>query len=204
MDARSTESPAPFVAHLGFGWESVRRASLAAAAPRYLATAVLLVFLTLGLRATFWPPQPERAVASTSTGADAPCTRLRPAVRPRLSHLRRRASRRPRRALAPFLPAGLDPGAGFFAASGERRVRWAQVASDQPALAGGRAITVAAGVSSQRAPLYLAVTVRHQRGRGLALLGYPAFVGAPSIDTAAAPQPRSAGRGPRGRRVSTA
>ena len=66
-------------------------------------------------------------------------------------------------------------------------MRWAEVASDQPALAGGRVITVAAALSTRRLPVYLAVTVRHRARPGLALLGYPSFVGAPLIGSAAEP-----------------
>ena len=51
-------------------------------------------------------------------------------------------------------------------------------------------ITVAASVSDQRLPLYLAVSVEHPRGGPLQLLGYPSLVGAPSIATTAAPPPR--------------
>ena len=53
-------------------------------------------------------------------------------------------------------------------------------------------ITVAAEVSGEAAPLYLAITVRHEPGRPLSLLGYPALVGAPAISTAADEPPREA------------
>ena len=185
MGARSAEPPAPVAARLGLGYESVRRSRLGAAAPRYLATAALLVFCALGLRASFWPQQPAPAVLAAAAGADAPSRDFAlQFARAYLTYDAARPGARAR-ALAPFVPEGLDAGAGFFAASGAQRVLWAQVASDQRALAGGRAITVAAGVSTQRAPVYLAVTVSHERGRGLALRGYPAFVGAPSIERAA-------------------
>jgi hypothetical protein len=88
-------------------------------------------------------------------------------------------------ALAPYLPNGDGAGGGFDAASGARRVLWEDVASDQPSLQGGHVITVAAQVSGAAAPLYLAITVRHQPGRPLSLVGYPALVGAPAISTAA-------------------
>jgi len=189
MGARTAEPQRP-AARLGFGWESARRARLTAVAPRYLATAALLLFCVLGVRVAFWAPHPTPAPRPLAAGADAPSRDFAlQFARAYLSYDAARPGARAR-ALAPFLPEGLDSGAGFFAAAGERRVRWAQVASDQRALAGGRVITVAAAVSTQRAPLYLAVTVRHERGRPLALVGYPAFVGAPSIDTATAPPPR--------------
>jgi hypothetical protein len=51
-------------------------------------------------------------------------------------------------------------------------------------------ITVAAAVSTQRLPLYLAVTVDHPRGGALQLIGYPALVGAPAIASPPAPPQR--------------
>src|SRR4029077_7247955 len=74
---------------------------------------------------------------------------------------------------------------------GSQQVSWAEVASNQLALAGGRVITVAAQTDAQPAPVYLAVTVRHDPGRGLSLVGYPSLVGAPSIATHQ-PQPARA------------
>lgn len=184
------EPPGAAASAIAHGVQSVRRARLAAAAPRYLATAALLVFLALGLRAAFFAPAPPQPPAPPAV-ADAPSRDFAlQFARAYLSYNAERPGARAR-ALAPFLPEGLDSGAGFFAAAGERRVRWAQVASDQRALAGGRVITVAAAVSTQRAPVYLAVTVRHRRGRGLVLVGYPAFVGAPAVDTSTAPPSRS-------------
>jgi hypothetical protein len=88
-------------------------------------------------------------------------------------------------ALRPYLPAGVAADAGFTAAHGSRRVLWEDVASDQMALTGGRVITVAAGVSDTAAPLFLAVTVRHEAGRPLSILGYPSLVGAPALTTTA-------------------
>ncbi len=94
--------------------------------------------------------------------------------------------------MAPFLSDQLSAGAGFSPASGSQRVLWAEVASDQPALAGGRVITVAAQVSTQRLPVYLGVSVRHDPGRPLSLVGYPALVGAPAVATNGAPVARAA------------
>jgi hypothetical protein len=164
-------------------WQGVRGARLRAAAPRYLAAGAVLLFVALGLHALLWPPTSPTPPGPPAP-ADAPSEDF--ALQFARAYLGYDASRPGlrARALAAFTPQGLESGAGFFAASGSRRVLWAEVASDQPALLGGRVITVAAGISTQRAPLYLAVTVRHRRGRGLALAGYPAFVGAPAIEAA--------------------
>ena len=83
--------------------------------------------------------------------------------------------------LARFLPAGIDRDAGVFVNSGSQRMLWEDVASDQPAVVDGRVITIAAGVSTQREPLYLAVTVRHPSGGPVSLASYPSFVGAPFV-----------------------
>jgi hypothetical protein len=181
-----------FGARIGAGWESARHARWAAAAPRYLASVVLFVFFALGLRTTFFPPAPALSAAPLKAAADAPSEDF--ALQFARAYLTYDAASPGvrARALASFVPDGFDAGAGFFPASGSQRVLWAQVASDQRALAGGRVITVAAGVSTQRLPVYLAVTVRHDRGRPLALVGYPSFVGAPAVDTAGGPAPRSA------------
>jgi hypothetical protein len=172
------------------GWGDVGGARLRERAPRYLVTAALALLVALGARALLWPPRPP-APRPPAPSADAPSEDF--ALQFARAYLTYDASRpgARTRALAPFLSGSLDSGAGFFAASGAQRVRWAEVASDQPALLGGRTITVAAGLSTQRLPVYLAVSVRHRRGEGLALLGYPCFVGAPLIGgtVAAAPGP---------------
>jgi hypothetical protein len=175
-------------AGLRAGSEGVRAARLKAAAPRYLATGVLLVLLALGARTLFLPP-PSPPAFHPPAAADPPSEDFAlQFARAYLTYDAARPARRTR-ALAPFLSSNLDSGAGFFAAAGAQRVLWEEVASDQPALAGGRVITVAAGVSTQRLPLYLSVTVSHERGRGLSLVGYPSFVGAPAVD--AQPEPQS-------------
>lgn len=177
---------------VGVGWEGVRRSRYLASAPRYLAAAVLLVLLALGLKAVFLPagdpPPPPQPRAS----ADAPSLDF--ALQFARAYLTYDAARPGARteALAPFMPDSLDAAAGFFPASGSQRVLWADVASDQQALAGGRVITIAAGVSTQKRPIYLAVTVLHERGQPVVLGGYPSFVGAPVIGTDIGPPERVA------------
>jgi hypothetical protein len=179
-------------ARVKHGWQSVRRARLAALAPRNLATVVLLVFLALGVRATFFPPSASAPAASTPASADAPSEDFAlQFARAYLSYDAADAAARDR-ALAPFLAGDLAAGAGFTPSAGSRKVLWADVASDQPALTGGRVITIAAALSGQSAPLYLAVTVRHDPGKPLSLLGYPSLIGAPAIDTSATAPARAA------------
>jgi hypothetical protein len=174
------------------GWQSVRRARHSARAPRYLASAVLLIFFALGIRAAFFSGVASPAqIPGESAQADAPSQDFAlQFVRAYLNYDAARPGLRAR-ALAPYIRgAGLAPGAGLTATRGRQLVRWVEVASDQRALAGGRVITVAASVSDQRLPLYLAVGVQHPRGGPLQLLGYPSLVGAPSIATTSAPPAR--------------
>lgn len=157
-----------------------RVAALRAAAPRYLALGVLALLLLLGLRSLFLSPAAS-APARAAAAADAPSRAFAlQFARAYLTYDVERPAARSR-ALAPFLSDAVDAEAGFFAAGGRQEVIWAEVASDQPALTGGRAITIAAAISTQALPVYLTVTVAHERGGPLSLVGYPAFVGAPAI-----------------------
>jgi hypothetical protein len=174
------------------GWQSVRHARHSAALPRYLATAVLLVFLALGLRAAFFPAPASTVAPRAEHRSDHPSQDF--ALQFARAYLTYDASRpgARARALAPYIGGQLSADAGLAPSRGTQSVLWAQVASDQRALAGGRVITVAAAVSTQRLPLYLAVTVEHPRGGALQLVGYPALVGAPAIAAPPAPPQREA------------
>lgn len=161
--------------------QGVRGTRLRASAPRYLAVAVAGLLLILGIRSIVFPPQP--ASAPVSVTADAPSENF--ALQFARAYLTYDASRPAVRneALATLLPTSIDRGAGVFPESGRQRVLWADVASDQEALVGGRVITVAAGVSTQPNPVYLAIPVRHPPDGSVSLAGYPSFVGAPLVDT---------------------
>jgi len=174
------------------GWLSARRARLGAAAPRYLASAVLFGFFAIGLRTAFLSPAVSAPSRPPLRGADAPSEDFAlQFARAYLTYDAADPSLR-ERALAPFLSQGLAADGGFSAAAGAQRVLWAEVASDQRALTGGRLITVAAQLSTQSLPVYLAVSVRHEAGQSLELLGYPALIGAPAIDSSYSPPARSA------------
>jgi hypothetical protein len=166
--------------------ESVRVARLRAVAPRYVAIAVLAVLLLLGLRSLLWPPRPHSA--SLPAQADLPSRSFAlQFARAYLAYDANRPAARLRE-LAPFVPENLDRAAGVFPQSGRQKVLWADIASDQPALTGGRVLTVAAGVSTQALPVYLAIPVRHPPSQPVSLAGYPSFVGAPLVDTEAPSQ----------------
>lgn len=171
---------------------TVRRSRTLARAPRHLATAALAVLVCLGLRSLLLAPSSATAPASTATSVDAPSEDL--ALRFARAYLTYDAAEPGARteALAPYLPSADSAGAGFSAEHGSSQVLWEDVASDQPALQGGRVITVAAQLSNSPAPIFLAITVRHDPGRPLSVVGYPAIVGAPAIDTHPAEPARSA------------
>jgi hypothetical protein len=150
----------------------------------------MLVLIALGLRTLLVSPSTPSATVATKTSIDAPSEDL--ALHFARAYLTYDAADPEAReeALAPYLPKADGAGAGFSDAAGSRRVVWEDVASDQRSLQGGRVVTVAAEVSGSAVPLYLAITVRHEQGRPLYLLGYPALVGAPAISTSAAEPPR--------------
>ena len=174
------------------GWQSLRRARYTALGPRYLATVILFGFFALGVRTALFPDTQTAPAVPVSHGADAPSEDFAlQFARAYLSYNAQRPAERIR-ALAPFSSDQLATGAGFTPSAGAQRVLWAEVASDQRALAGGRVITVAAQVSSQHLPLYLAVSVRHDPGRPLELIGYPSLVGAPAVNPRVTPPARSA------------
>ena len=184
MSGRTEEHGDSAAARLGAAWRGLPGARLRSAAPRWLIAAVFGLLLALGLRTLLWAPSPVPP-PSPPPRADAPSEDFAlQFARAYLTYDGDRPGARAR-ALAPFLAGTLEGGAGLLVQGARQRVRWVEVASDQPALAGGRAITVAAAVSTQRLPVYLAVTVRHRAGEGLALGGYPSFVGAPLISAAA-------------------
>jgi hypothetical protein len=92
-------------------------------------------------------------------------------------------------ALAPYLGAGIAPGVGLQPPPGsEQRVQWAQIVQEREPQPGEHVYTVAAQTDTAGL-LYLTVSVLRTATGGLALAGYPAFVGAP----AAGPAQMSAG-----------
>jgi conjugative transposon protein TcpC len=158
--------------------------------PRLVAMVAVLVLTLVGLRELI-APEPAIRAGGGAAAADAAAEDF--AVQFARAYLTYDAEKPEAReaALAGFLPSELDPDGGLVPRDGSQRVLWAQVASNQRALAGGRVITVAARTTGQQQPLYLAVTVRHEPGRPLALMGYPSFVGAPSVSV----EPEAVDRG---------
>jgi Conjugative transposon protein TcpC len=91
------------------------------------------------------------------------------------------------RSLSAYEGPGLEAGAGFsLPAAGAQHVLWAEVVQAREAGTGRHVYTVAAETDAAGI-VYLAVPVGRTPGRGLALEGYPAFVGAPTAGPAQAP-----------------
>jgi hypothetical protein len=89
-------------------------------------------------------------------------------------------------ALAPYLGAGMEAGAGLQPpAGGEEQVQWTDVVQERTVAPAGRVYTVAAQTDTAGLE-YLAVSVTRARGGALELAGYPAFVGAPATGLAPA------------------
>jgi hypothetical protein len=81
----------------------------------------------------------------------------------------------------------MEPNAGLrLPPSAEQRVEWAEVVQQREAAPGEHVYTVAAQTDTAGL-LYLTVGVTHRPGGGLALIGYPALVGAPSAGPAQSP-----------------
>jgi len=84
------------------------------------------------------------------------------------------------RALEPFLGPGSEPDDGLqLPVSGEQHVEWAEVVQAREPTSGEHVYTVAAQTDSAGL-LYLTVAVLRTAAGGLALAGYPAFVGPPA------------------------
>ena len=98
-----------------------------------------------------------------------------------------RPARRERAAAPRSSPTTSTLDAGLRPRGAPQRVLWTEVASNQEAIAGGRVIVVAAGVSTQDEPLYLAVPVERIDG-AIGLTGYPSMVGPPIASRAALPE----------------
>jgi Conjugative transposon protein TcpC len=89
------------------------------------------------------------------------------------------------RALQPFVGSGMEPAAGLqLPRSGSQRVEWAEVVQRRESAPGEHVYSLAVQTDTGGL-LYLTVTVGRAGGGGLALAGYPAFVGSPAFGPAA-------------------
>lgn len=148
-------------------------------APRVLFVAATLILAAVGARALTFPAEAPTPPA-VGVGADHASEDFAQGfARAYLTNDPHNQGARERR-LRALAPDQLDL-AGALALRERQHVRWTQIAQNQEAIAGGRVIVVAAGVSTQPDPLYLAVPVARDGEGSIALAGYPALVGPPSI-----------------------
>ncbi len=164
------------------------RVRLAREWPRHLLSAAALAGLLAGARFALDPPRPP-----------APVALARSVTRPDLaaegfaslfarSYLTWNAAEPQghEHDLAPFLGAGIDPGAGLQPpVSGAQQVLWTEVVQEREPESGEHIYTVAAQTDDAGLQ-YLTVNVLRTAAGSLALGGYPAFVGAPASGPAQA------------------
>ncbi len=91
------------------------------------------------------------------------------------------------RALAPFVGAGMEPGAGLQPPSGgEEQVQWTEIVQERIAAVGALRVYTVAAQTDTAGVVYLTVGVVRARDGAVTLAGYPAFVGAPASGPASA------------------
>jgi hypothetical protein len=158
--------------------------------PRYLLYATCLAGLIASARFAIDPPRGARhAIEAPGTSASDPAAEgyaalfarrylTWDAAQPQLSE----------QALAPMIGSALAPGAGLtLPPSGAQRVLWAEVVQARPDGAGRHVYTVAAQTDTAGL-LYLTIGVGRDAEGNLAIVGYPAFIGAPQAGPAQALQ----------------
>jgi hypothetical protein len=161
---------------------SLWRIRLARELPRVLLFGVSLAGLMASARYAIAPPRP---VALARARAAAPARDLAAEGFAQLfarRYLTWEANdpEAHQRALASYIGAGMEPGAGLQPpASGEEQVQWTEVVQERTAAPTERVYTVAAQTDTAGL-VYLTVSVARARSGALELAGYPAFVGAPA------------------------
>jgi hypothetical protein len=89
------------------------------------------------------------------------------------------------RALAAYVGAGMEPGAGLQPPSGgEEQVQWTEVVQERTAAPADLRVYTVAAQTDTAGLVYLTVSVARARSGVLELAGYPAFVGAPVAGSA--------------------
>jgi Conjugative transposon protein TcpC len=156
--------------------------------PRYLLSAAAVAGLVASARFAIDPPRPQTPRATAHIPAPSDLAAESFAVRFARSYLTWNAAEPQAHedALAPFVGAGIDPGAGLQPpANGAQRVESAEVVQARELMPAGPVgpvghVYTVATQTDDAGLLYLTVTVVRTSGGSLALGGYPAFVGAPA------------------------
>jgi Conjugative transposon protein TcpC len=162
------------------------RIRLARELPRYLVCALAVMGLAASARFAIAPPQPARAPVQHLNPPDLAAEGFASLFARLYLTWDAQDPEAHQRALAPFVGAGMNSDAGLqLPSSGEQRVQWTQVVQEREPTAGEHVYTVAAQTDTAGLQ-YLTVSVVREAGGSLALVGYPAFVGAPAASTAVA------------------
>jgi len=157
--------------------------------PRYVLCAVSIAGLMASARYAIAPPRPTTQTESRRTPPPSDRAAEGYASLFARRYLTWDASepQADQRALASFAGPGMEPNAGLqLPPSGEQRVEWVEVVQQREPLPGEHVYTIAAQTDTAGL-LYLTVSVVRLADGSLALSGYPAFVGAPSLSPAQAP-----------------
>ncbi len=162
------------------------RIRLARELPRYLLCMLSVAGLAASARFAIAPPTPELPAAAVREPAppDRAAEAYAALFARRYLTWNAAEPQASASALEPFLGSGMEPDAGLeLPASGEQRVEWAEVVQARAPAPGEHVYTVAAQTDTAGL-LYLTVPVARTSDGGLALAGYPAFVGAPAAGPA--------------------
>jgi hypothetical protein len=158
------------------------RIRLAREAPRHLLHALALAGLLASVRFALDPPRATvpAALLRRAPAQDLPAEGFATLFARAYLTWEAQDPEARERALASFVGPGMEADAGLQPpASGEQRVQWTQVVQAREPLPGEHVYTVAAQTDTAGL-LYMTVSVLHPAGGGLALAGYPAFVGPPA------------------------
>lgn len=157
------------------------RLRLARELPRYLLCAASIAGLVASARFAIAPPVAGSAAGAIHEPAPSDQAAQAYAVLFARRYLTWNAAepQASAQALEPFLGPALEPDSGLqLPASGEQKVEWAEVAQAREPAPGEHVYTIAAQTDTAGV-VYLTVAVTRTADGGLALAGYPAFVGAP-------------------------
>jgi hypothetical protein len=151
-------------------------------APRFLLGAISLAGIAACARFAIAPPlaKPSAAALHAPALADRAAEGYAALFARRYLSWSAAEPQASERGLEPFLGAGMEPDAGIeLPRSGEQRVEWDEVVQAREPQRGEHIYTVAAQTDTAGL-LYLTVGVTRTNDGSLALMGYPAFVGAPA------------------------
>ena len=149
--------------------------------PRHLLHALATMGLLASARMALDPPRPTlpAALLRRPPGPDLAAEGFATLFARRYLSWQRDDPQAREAALSSYTADGIEPGVGLSQAPGsEQLVQWAQVVQEREPRPGEHVCTVAAQTDAAGL-LYLSVGVL-DTPRGLALAGYPAFVGAPA------------------------